>query len=638
MATYGNMVLTTAGQALYAAVQSGTQLKFTRMQIGGGQLGFTDTLASALVSGTVYTSLTVGALAYGIASGSSIVIGSGATTQTVTTSASTAAGATNISVTSYTANATYAVGASITLTADETQLTALIDPISYFNINSISTASSTAQINALYQNTSLAVSTYTSEIGLFADNASGTEILYAYANAALNGDTIPPYSDGPFSRQFQINTAVGSATNVTATIPIDTYVLASSVGVASGVSSLDATGNVPLSELGNVPTVPTATTTTPGTVEISVAPASGTPIAVTTADTGNTQFTNYLRTDSGAPNPQVVANPVNFSYGVNEVAIGNIADFNGNSYALGVGAPASPGTWPFGVVVGGGTNGKVAFAVSTVDGVQTLHNILDDGSGNATFAGSVTATEFIGSGVGLTNILRTDSGAPNPQTVENPVDFSSLVTLTGTENNTYYGINKPISQPSNSGGVQLFRNSNSGNSVDLTISTFRVIPNNGSSYPSPSFNLDGSGNLTAAGTVTAASGQLGSASGEWTPSAGTFNVAAGTVINVASVPSGAKMYNVMVTAGTNTGEGAIGMSEWNGNQWMTNATSNSFLYGISIGQTDSVQGTALTLYDGSYYVQGYFKVNVLTGYLQFMTTQSPTANANTASTSSWTVS
>lgn len=311
MAVYGNMVITQQGQTLYGKVQSGVALTFTRMQIGSGQLA--TTLTAALTSGTAYTSLAVQALTSPVASGDTITIGTGGTTQTVTASAAAAIGATTIDVNSFTANAAYAIGATVTTVADPSTLTALLSPIGYFAINAITQTSGTANVMGIYQNTALAASTYTCEIGLFAQDPTLGEILYAYANAGAQGDTFPAYADGPFSRQFQVNTAVGNATSVTATIPAGTYipvsaegaangvatldanghvpatqlvnaVLATEAGAASGVATLDSTGNVPSSQLGNVPSVGNATTAAPGLVEISAAPLSGPPVAVSTTD------------------------------------------------------------------------------------------------------------------------------------------------------------------------------------------------------------------------------------------------------------------------------------------------------------------------------------------------------------------
>lgn len=222
MATYGNMVITKTGKEVYADAQQGSALNFTSLQIGSGQL--TTTLESGLSSGSAYTSLSVAALTSPVANGQSLTIGTGSTTQTVTASASAAVGDTTISVTSFTANAAYGSGTTVTLVSDPSTLTALLNEIASFSINNIAVNGSTAQIVGIFQNTDLTSSTYTCEIGLFAiDPSTGNSILYAYANAGTNGDTFPPYSQGPFSRQFAINTAIGNATDVTATIPSGTY-------------------------------------------------------------------------------------------------------------------------------------------------------------------------------------------------------------------------------------------------------------------------------------------------------------------------------------------------------------------------------------------------------------------------------
>lgn len=251
MATYSNMVITQRGADLFAKAQSGTTLTFTRMQIGGGELS--TTLSAALTSGTAYTTLSVQALTSPVASGDTITIGSGGTTQTVTSSAAAAIGATSISVSSFTANGNYAIGTTVTTVQDTTALTALLNPIDYVTINSISESTNTANILGVYQNTNLTQSKYTCEIGLLAQDPTLGEILYAYANAGSQGDTFPPSADGPYSRTFNIAIAIGSATSVTANVPGTAYVATSEVGAANGVATLDSNSNVPKSQLGNVP-------------------------------------------------------------------------------------------------------------------------------------------------------------------------------------------------------------------------------------------------------------------------------------------------------------------------------------------------------------------------------------------------
>jgi len=273
VAVYGNMVVTKQGQALYAKVQAGTQMQFTRLQIGSGQL--TTQLSSALTSGTSYTSIPVQALTSPVASGQTITIGTGSTTQTVTASAAVSIGATSIPVASFTANANYPAGTTVTLVSDPTTLTGLLSPIDWVPINSISTNGNTANILAIYQNTKLQQPTYTCEIGLFAQDPQAGEILYAYANAGAQGDTFPPYSAGPYSRQFQLAIAIGNATQVTANVPTGTWIPVSQMGVPNGVATLDATGNVPLSQLGNVPKPGTASSTALGLIQLP--PSAGTP-------------------------------------------------------------------------------------------------------------------------------------------------------------------------------------------------------------------------------------------------------------------------------------------------------------------------------------------------------------------------
>jgi hypothetical protein len=128
-------------------------------------------------------------------------------------------------------------------------LTALITPISYFAINMTSSSVNTAHVKGIFENTAISAPTYSCELGLFAQDPDDGEILYAYANAGLEGDTIPPISAGPISKQYQVNTAIGNASNVTATIPAETYIATSQKGIADGVASLGPDGVVPADQL-----------------------------------------------------------------------------------------------------------------------------------------------------------------------------------------------------------------------------------------------------------------------------------------------------------------------------------------------------------------------------------------------------
>ncbi|KLU66294.1 hypothetical protein DEAC_c16930 [Desulfosporosinus acididurans] len=53
----------------------------------------------------------------------------------------------------------------------------------------------------------------------------------------------------------------------------------SKLGAAGGVATLDSNGNVPVSQLGNVPLPANATSSATGLVEVAAAPVSGAPVA-----------------------------------------------------------------------------------------------------------------------------------------------------------------------------------------------------------------------------------------------------------------------------------------------------------------------------------------------------------------------
>ncbi|MGD8188582.1 hypothetical protein ACQCN2_01145 [Brevibacillus ginsengisoli] len=107
---------------------------------------------------------------------------------------------------------------------DPTNLTDLVQPIGYVPINSLSVTNQTAHIKGVFQNSEITQITYSCEIGLYAQDPDYGEILYAYANAGSNGDYIPPIAAGPFSREFQLNVAVGNASQVIVNIPSNAFV------------------------------------------------------------------------------------------------------------------------------------------------------------------------------------------------------------------------------------------------------------------------------------------------------------------------------------------------------------------------------------------------------------------------------
>ncbi|WPS86453.1 hypothetical protein SMD22_18345 [Brevibacillus halotolerans] len=118
-------------------------------------------------------------------------------------------------------------------TGDPSILTDLIQPIDYVSISSFSRTGSTAHIKAVFQNNNITQTTYSCEIGIFAKDPDLGEIMYAYSNAGTKGDYIPPISTGPFSREFQLNVAVGTASQVVANIP-DTLFIPLAGGTMTG--------------------------------------------------------------------------------------------------------------------------------------------------------------------------------------------------------------------------------------------------------------------------------------------------------------------------------------------------------------------------------------------------------------------
>ncbi|MED1861598.1 hypothetical protein P4V75_32785, partial [Brevibacillus reuszeri] len=101
---------------------------------------------------------------------------------------------------------------------DPAVLNDLVQPIGWVPIYGFSRTGATAHVKGRFENTDIKQSTYSCEIGIYAQDPDLGEILYGYTNAGTKGDYIPPISAGPFSREFQVNIAVGSASQVTAVI------------------------------------------------------------------------------------------------------------------------------------------------------------------------------------------------------------------------------------------------------------------------------------------------------------------------------------------------------------------------------------------------------------------------------------
>lgn len=107
---------------------------------------------------------------------------------------------------------------------DPSVLTDLVQPIDWIDIKGFTRTGSTAHVKGTFENKNIKQPTYSCEIGIYAQDPDLGEILYGYTNAGAKGDYLPPISAGPFSREFQVNIAVGSASEVTAVVPATEYV------------------------------------------------------------------------------------------------------------------------------------------------------------------------------------------------------------------------------------------------------------------------------------------------------------------------------------------------------------------------------------------------------------------------------
>ena len=96
-------------------------------------------------------------------------------------------------------------------------LTALISPIKYIPIESAKSNGAKAVILGSFSNSGIASSFYFREIGLFANDPIDGEVLYAYAYAGANPDSIPAYSTTPVEFTFAFNV---SFTNTGGTITV----------------------------------------------------------------------------------------------------------------------------------------------------------------------------------------------------------------------------------------------------------------------------------------------------------------------------------------------------------------------------------------------------------------------------------
>jgi len=132
-------------------------------------------------------------------------------------------------------------------------LTALISPIKYIPIASVKSNGTKATVGGQVTNNGISTSFYFREIGLFATDPIDGEVLYAYASAGANPDSIPAYSTTPVEFTFAFNISfanTGGAVTVVADTSLafttrrDMLLVAESLDNATITPTLDNDGNI----------------------------------------------------------------------------------------------------------------------------------------------------------------------------------------------------------------------------------------------------------------------------------------------------------------------------------------------------------------------------------------------------------
>ncbi|MFX4302965.1 hypothetical protein ACOJUR_12035 [Alicyclobacillus tolerans] len=589
--------------------------------------------------------------------------------------------------------------------------TAWVDPM--INLMQLSTAhGGTADFygpTTVHGGNSLTVNQLPAPTGLTATNAtSGTVGSYIAASTTYTYEiTAVSYS--------------GTETNPSASVSVTTGTTAYPINLSWTAGTADVqyynvykNGNFLVQLSGTATsyqdTGNTATTsqTPPATNQTGIVTASQFNGSAT--ELGGQPASNYLRTDSGAPNPQTVENAVTFNSPIYQGFGGQYLHNLNVVYPT----PTSGYSWH----VRSGSDDVLVVYADGSNKTSTFNNTLDDGSGNMNVKGSITANGGIIRTAYSTNANLLFNSTANfgltGWTVSNPAASGDWGTGSnfGVQDSPYFHCNGNSGQASQLYSQPIYQ-INPGNSITLSgwvlnltsnnISGFNIQFYNGSTYISEEgFNIQpgtwwtfgsvtavapsGTTNvvvaLSTANTQTNAnisftrlklevgsspslysnegdfnqglygnlvlSGLNGgtypssAASGIWSPASGTFNVSAGTVINVASVPNGAKMFFVEAVSGTSSSENSTwGITTSSGSAWVSSggvSEGGSYAYPGSSGGISSTSTTGYisgSWYDGSYYANGYFQIN--NGYLQFVVVGS-SASTDAANTIRWAVS
>lgn len=408
-------------------------------------------------------------------------------------------------------------------------------------------------------------------------------------------------------------------------------------------------GNFLIQVAGNITTYQdtgnTATTsqTPPVTNQTGIVTASEFNGSAT--ELGGQPATNYLRTDANAPNPQTVANSVDFkgsitaTGGIVRTAFSTNANLLFNSTAnfgltgWNVSSSSSSGDWSTGGYYGiqdspyfhcNGNSGEASqllsqpiYLVNPGDSVTLSGWVLNATSNNISgfniqfFNGSTYISQE-----GF-NIQPGEGWTFGSVTAVAPSGTTNVVVSLATEN-TKTNANISFTRLKLEIGASPTLYSNEGDFNYGMYNNLVLSGLNGGTYPSSS------------------------ASGVWTPASGTFNVPAGTVINVASVPSGAKMFFAEAVSGTAQAQNSTwGITTSSGSAWLSSGGVNESPTSTYPGSSSGISSTGTTgdlsgdWFDGSYYANGYFQIN--NGYFQFVIVGS-NANTSTANTIRWAVS
>ena len=97
-------------------------------------------------------------------------------------------------------------------------MTKLVDGVGYFPVASVRHSANSAIVSFQLTNVGITNGWYFREVGLFANDPTDGEILYAYGNAGNDAELIPASTTSLCEYLFSLNCAIGNAQNVTAVI------------------------------------------------------------------------------------------------------------------------------------------------------------------------------------------------------------------------------------------------------------------------------------------------------------------------------------------------------------------------------------------------------------------------------------